>query len=455
MNHMKLNALAAGLMILTGWTSGFGAETPQTVTIPLQNILLPGGTYRLGITARIGGGDPETYLLDTGSFGFFSAYKTGATWWGNYTDTGKSGNVSYTGGIAYHFMTANTDVELGGNPAATALNVHMGRIISVTENGTPDTAFDNALAAGKPPEAGTFYGTLGAGLGRLAAGGGLFAIVGQLPGNLASGFIIHTGGPGGKATMTLGLTPALRAQFSMQVPMQGQNTTVTFPNSSWPTYDLRLAAGRLLVKTTGKSYTGKLSMIFDTGDPSTVIFGKNNLEIPKAYIANGLLVAGDTLTLTANGTEAANDWQWSLTAGTLTGLNRVVVSTTVPAGGAVINTGITPFLTQDIMFDIQNGVVGFNPIIPAQFSQIVANATPATTTAKSLKVTGVARGTGTIVGVHYSLNGAAYARAIGTLSWNFTVTLAPGLNTINVRAVNSHNQLSKVQTIKVTQTGAT
>jgi hypothetical protein len=450
MHNLKFTGWVAGLMVLAGLASGLRADTPETVTIPLQNILLPGGTYRLGIAASIGGGNQATYLLDTGSFGFFSAYKTGASWWGNFTDTGKSGNVSYTGGIAYNFDTVTANVTLGGNSLATATDVRLGQIVSVTLNGTADAAFNTALMNGTAPEAGTFYGTLGAGLGRVDDGaGGLFSIIAQMPGNLASGFIIHTGGPGGKATLTIGLTPALRQEFSMQVPMQGQNTTVTFPGSGYPTYDLRLVSGHLKVDNSGARYTGKLDIIFDTGDPSAVIFDKDNLKVPKSDITNGLLTAGDRMTLAANGTVPANDWQWSVTAGTLTGQDRVVVSTTVPAGGPVINTGITPFFTQDIMFDIQNGVVGFNPITPAEYSQLVADATPGTTTAAKLKVSGIARGTDSVVGVHYSLNGGPYTRAIGTLNWHFTVKLTSGMNTIKVRAVNGKGMISKVETIVV------
>jgi len=454
------------------------AATPQSVTIPLQTILLPGGTYRLGITARIGGAPKAVaYLLDTGSFGFFSAWTANATWWGNYTPTGDSGTANYTGGIEYTFNTVTTNVTLGNNPAATAQNVHMGLITNVTLNGTVDTAFFNALAAGQPPEAdGHFYGTLGTGLGAIKDFGGLYAIAAQLPGNLGSGFIIHTGGPGGRATLTLGLTPALRQQFTVLVPMQGANTTVTFPNSGYPTYSLQLLNGTLAVVSSNTSipgnntYSGNLGIILDTGGPSGVIYNKDAFQIPADFFTKGNVTAGSNLTLSARALFPVIDppapadlpfitdsisgfpenWTWSILTGNLVSLNCFTLSRKPPNGGAAVNTGITPFMYQDIMFDIQRGLVGFRASTQTAYTQIAANAVTSPTAADKVTLSGVARSSEKILSVTYKLGTGAYIKADGTESWKFTTPLKTGLNTITVPAISSRG-LATTQTLSITR----
>jgi hypothetical protein len=447
---LAFTALALSLQVSAQDDS---VATPQSVTIPLQTILLPGGTYRLGISARIGGAPvAEPYLLDTGSFGFFSAWTSTASWWnGTYANTTDSGTASYTGGIEYYFNTVITNVTLGSNPAATAQNVHVGLITNVTLNGVVDTAFYAALAKGHAPEGGGhFYGTLGSGLGSIKDAGGLYAIAAQLPGNLGTGFIIHTGGPGGRATLTVGLTPALRKQFTVLIPMQGANTTVTFPNSGYPTYTLQLG------------------VVLDSGDPNGVIYNKDAFELPDSFVTKGMLTKGETMTLAASAIHPVidplpadlpfiadpsglpQDWSWTITTGNLTGINQINLSPKPPAGEAAINTGITPFMSQDIMFDIQNGLVGFKKITESAYTQIAADPVTTPTASSKVTITGVARSSDKILSVLYKLGNDAYKKASGTESWKFTTPLKTGINTITVRAISSRG-LATTQTLSITR----
>jgi hypothetical protein len=144
------------------------------------------------------------------------------------------------------------------------------------------------------------------------------------------------------------------------------------------------------------------------------------------------------------------DWSWTITTGNLTGINQVNLSPTPPAGEAAINTGITPFMSQDIMFDIQNGLVGFNKITQSAYTQIAADPVTTPTAASKVTITGVARSSDKILSVTYKLGTGAYIRADGTESWKFTTALKTGLNTITVRVISSRG-LSTTQTLSITR----
>ena len=72
-----------------------------------------------------------------------------------------------------------------------------------------------------------------------------------------------------------------------------------------------------------------------------------------------------------------------------------------------------------------------------------------TTTHSSIKIRGTAADQFGISKVCYSINGGAIKTASGTKSWNFTVALSKGLNTIKIYSVDSVNNTSSAKTLKV------
>jgi len=435
-----LGALLLGLAVAAPTAH---ANTPDSVTIPLK-LLHVSGLFRLGIDVSIGGAPAKTYLLDTGSEPFFSGYFSGAGWWGNFTDTGLSGNYGYTGGVSYNYEVVTANLTLGGNASATAPNVAIGQIIAQSLNGTVQPQFVTNMQAGLPPLSNAFWGTLGAGLD--PAANGLFTILGQMPGNLSTGFIVHTGGRGGSPTLTLGLTDAVRATFPMQVPMEGRNTTLPFPNSNQPTYLLRLLAGQIQLADGKNPYAVVVPVILDTGDPNSVLTQDSHVTVPSSLIKNGSLVTGASFGLSAQGQPGSINWVWNFITGQLVSNNAVNV---VPTGGGTLNTGLSPFFSYDVMFDLKNGVIGFKALPPPYVKLTVAGADKITTTKDKITLHGTATASSYVTFVGVGVAGRPFQNATGTAHWTATVPLQMGLNNILVRAHSIDGLTTPTQKIAV------
>ena len=449
----RVPLLAALLFCTLGTAPLVRAQTPDSVSIPLQILPLAGGAYRLGIDISIGGAPSRTYLLDTGSQPFFSGYYNGAVWWGNATPTGASGNYGYTGGFAYHYNVVTTNVTLGGNPLATAVNVNMGQVVAklLGPEKKVDQSFVDLMEAGKPPEGNLFWGTLGA--NPMAAQDGFFSILGQLPGNLSNGFIIHTGGRGGNASLTLGPTDTLRSKFPITVPMEGQNTTVTFPNSGQPTYQEALLTGQILVSNGNTSYAVVVPVILDTGDPSSVLYQDLTVAVPSALVTavksgnttTNYLGNGTTFTLSVQGEPGSTNWVWNFIAGQLQSNNQVVLE----QGGGNLNTGLSEFFSFDVMFDLQNGVIGFRALPAPTVGLKVNGAEKRMTRQTKITLRGTATASSVVSFVGVVVPGRKAQIASGTTSWQATVPLNYGQNTISVRAHSVDGLVTPAQKIVV------
>jgi hypothetical protein len=326
------------------------AASLSTLTVPLTLVHV-GSQERLAVNVSIGGGAMLPYLLDTGSTGMYAAnYNLNKN---AYTKVGKSFKQHYTSGIQYSGPVIQTTVSFASGQ--TASNVDIGLITSAT--GAPVAGWQQALKTNQPPYEGQFFGTLGMSLtpGKAGKQGTLYSVIAQLPDNLNSGFIIHTGGINGThPTLTIGLTPQNTQGFTTinLKPSGGAGTTYSYGNGqsngvlAWDDKSTKLNY------QIGSSYAVSAKTVFDTGEAATVVYtGK----VPKSLQTNGRIKSG-----TAFSASHGSALNWQFTTGNTVNVNKVQVG---PARKKqTVNTGIGIFFSYDIMYDIQDGKIGFRPV---------------------------------------------------------------------------------------------
>ncbi|MDR3635542.1 MAG: hypothetical protein P4L84_17185 [Isosphaeraceae bacterium] len=330
-----------------------GASTnaqDTTLTVPLKLVTV-GSQERLAVNVSVAGGPYLPYLLDTGSVGMYAAnFNINPK---SYTTTSTTFDQHYTSGIHYSGPVIRTNVSFAQGESAS--NVYLGLITSA--KGSLVAGWQRALAQGSAPYENQFYGTLGMSLapGEAKKQGSLYSVIAQLPGNLHTGFIIHTGGVAGKdPTLTIGLTPQNMQGFTtVPLPSAGsRGTTYAYGNG---------AANHVLAwndkgATLGYQITGlppfSAPTVFDTGEASTTLYTGG---IPKSLLVNGRLESGLQFT-----TKLASGLAWQIVTGSHENINRVDVGASRSSG--TVNTGIGLFFNYDVMYDIQDGLIGFRPI---------------------------------------------------------------------------------------------
>jgi hypothetical protein len=322
-------------------------STPDTVTIPLQLVQLASGDFKLGISVSLGGGPFKLYEFDTGASGFYAANNT--AWWSNYTTVNSTiVTQMYSSGIFYNSTIVNTTVDFGnGIPTLTA---NMAQIQAAGGGSLGNWAAN--VTAGIPPLYGAFFGDFGIGL---SSGNGIFGLLPQLPGKLADGFIIRTGGfAHPNPTLQIGITDSDRANFTIVVPMNGTVANVTFPNSGYPTYAQQIILANATFSLNGNTAAFPTGLVLDTGAPSMELHDNGiNITLPDSFLDGKQVIPGTAISLT-NG-----DWYLQFYAGNVSGQN-LANDASDPSNGR-INTGLITFFTYDVMFDLKHGVVRFFP----------------------------------------------------------------------------------------------
>jgi hypothetical protein len=370
--------------------------TPNlTADIPLYIFPDSVGGYKIGINVSLNGGQTyQMYEFDTGGQGFWSAYN--AAWFSNPVKADDMvATNSYSSGITYVAQVVTEPITLQGTvsgptgPTTTLLTVNGGNVAAIQNAVKPtppdpftDQQFQNDISNTPtpiPPIYNTFFGDFGMALG--SSSQCLLGILPQLVG-YSNGFIVNLGtyptsntpiNPQGYVqvgTLQVGLTDLDIASFSTLITMQGSNDTTLFPVTNEPTYTERLGTGNVDISNGSVSYSGATSFVFDTGAPSTEVHPNTTeaTDIASIIDNNGNLVPGTTFTVSSPGatqpvppgTLAAN-WQMSFPAGNQSGLNQVGIAQ-ADSGTGYVNTGLQPFFQGPVMYDVQDGVMGFNPI---------------------------------------------------------------------------------------------
>ena len=353
-------ALAVIAVLFLGSSSPAAAAdaTPESVSVPLHVIRIDRDTIKVGIEVGLGGGKPKLYEFDTGASGFYAAYD--ASWWPSFDPLPDAPiTQTYGSGVEYVAQKVKTAVAIPSDHGDLVAEIEVARITEAF--GGPlgpegQSTWKHDLERDDAPLYGHFFGDFG---GDLRKKDGLASVLPQLPGNLSSGFIVELGcdrrvGP----RLVIGLTGASRARFTTRVAMQPGNGD-TFPISGLPTYSQKLIVADFLLSRGGTVQTFTSDALLDTGAPTTTVQESDDLRIDRALVDTGrdVVKPATYVSIGAQGTEEG-DLELAFLAGLVTGRNRVKVA---DSGDGYVNLGLIPFFRYDVMFDVENGVVGFAP----------------------------------------------------------------------------------------------
>ena len=358
-------------------TQGIGPlAVPQSVdsrTIPLR--FLPEfatagqAQVKYGIDVAIGDNLSQVYEFDTGGTSFFAGYNP--AFWRNVPLTNTAVSDTYSSGIYYNGVVTDAQITLGqgSNTVSTAQPIGISAILA---GGNANTgAVFNFQELDEPPVEDRFFGDFGASFNILPVAGlstPLASPLFQLPGNLASGFLVRLGPIGIDPQLTVGITDALRAQFPYAVPVTPVAGGGTYPVSGYdlleffgfaPSYTATLGGVTQVI-----GVQGPLPSLIDSGAPSTGIRIKGLGGDP--FNTNpggaGQLQPGATFTAQFPTTMGREALEWTFTAGNNGSVNLVnyqvgQLSNLVQT----VNTGLDLYNAYDVMFDIAEGVIWLRP----------------------------------------------------------------------------------------------
>ena len=350
------------------------------------------GMARLGIYANIGGApSTEFYVFDTGSEPFVSASVDdpsnlltgyGGSWWGteglnyDYIYSGTNiaqGSVSYSDGSTLDFYDAMAAVTVTGSNGAgvssyttsAPVEVNQG-YARITSSGTNTWASWQTTSGTTPPDGNTFYATFGADLTNPAKG--MYAVSTDYAANnpsMKNGFIVHVG-DGSAPSLTLGLSSQTIQNYSAYGALvQMQPGSGSSGNPSAPKYSEQLIVATYTITTlSGSSTTFTIHTTLDTGgDAGPTIYEGTQLQLPSNFIdSSGNLVNGATFSMDVTGTNGLQYDILNLTEGSVVNGQDVTISVGNATGIGSVNTGLSVFYQNDVMFDAQDGLVGFLPV---------------------------------------------------------------------------------------------
>ena len=329
----------------------------------------PGVKY--GIDVAIGNNASQIYEFDTGGTGFFAGYNQ--PFWVNVPLTTTPASEVYNSGNYFDGVVSNTKVTLGRGDQTVSTDQPIA-IGAITAGGNSKTGktFDFTNPAG-PPVQGRFFGDFGA---SLAVKDGLTSPLVQLPGNLASGFLVQIGPIGVTPQLTVGVTEQLRDQFPYAIPVIESPTGGNYPTSGYPILDQFGFAPAYSVTLNGTTEdlgtqpplnitcaTSQpcLPTLIDSGAPTTgVRLGQGSV----AYFETpaGTLTPGTAFTATFPTTLDRPVLTWEFIAGDNPSVNQVKYQQTQKVDNPEnVNVGLTLYNYYDVMFDVEKKTIFLRP----------------------------------------------------------------------------------------------
>lgn len=409
----------SGLMLIAsiGGAQEASALAPCKVPLKLVNINAGSGKppeYKLGIYVGLGGAAPQLYELDTGGPGFWAAYtanppKKKGQWWGAYRMVqADSLSISYTSGNQYQASLVDTVVALY-RPAGKGFDmqcksevpVGVAQITTFEDKQKPKNKaqWDKALANGRPPLFGKFYGDFGAALYPIMTADGsqgVYSVLPQLPQNgVINGFIVHVGSlHNAKPSLTIGITPDDLVTFTTRLPMNptcmSANGAPEWPSANCPPYpgfpvsNLPVKSEQITNADLSWAYTkGRqranqafqdVGLTLDTGAPATTIWQNDSLFVDRFFLSNvgsgsapysGTFKSNSRFRIRASSiVERGHDLDFLLQTGQRPTVNLISASVRGQSGdgpswSGYLNTGLMFYTHYDVMFDLEHGVVGF------------------------------------------------------------------------------------------------
>lgn len=340
-NLLKLIITIPSLVTLISCNSGKSNSSPPTVSsinIPLTYTV--GGTSMdLHIPIKIGNNNLEV-AVDTGSVGL-RALKSQINDTSNIVVSNNITDYAYEDGVHIigNIATAKivfTGTDANGNTQSIAETIPFMLITSVdcvsSKPNCPKSDFTNSGRGGVMgvrPELNTSESTTSA--------SNIWSPLSQLTGNLGNGFIID--GNINNPSITIGLTPKNSLGFNLLNLASIPQPTPKAPYNLW---DVTLNGSYAFNNDIPK----KTAVIFDTGT--------NKIEITDSTASNK--PSGGLLNISVDGFSNGS-FSWNTTT-----TNSGFFKTNIISNGnskVSVNTGGAPFQLYNVLYDIQNGNIGF------------------------------------------------------------------------------------------------
>lgn len=365
------------------------ADIEQVYSIPLKTFAYSSGGstyYKYGIHVGIGGGGPQLFEFDTGGEGFYASYSASAAWWGNHVTVSPTtftktfgSQISYQGYVAEAPVTFyREDGSVVLDPSTAAFQV--GRADTITLDST--TLWPNA--GSQPPVEDHFYGDFGLTLKH--GSHGIENIFAQLTygSGVTGGYKVSLGPYGSLsgASVQVGLSAAdLSNPDTIWFEMQGANPSDPFTGSGFPTYSAELLLADMTLTLGGETHTfTDLGINLDTGNPTP---GLDYHPSDKPLLEPFSEMAGSDLVQLSNATSldlvsspaglsSPGITVFSLTAGNERGKNLVYESERSDGGPTYLNVGALIFQQYDVVYDLENGLLGLTPIPEPGVSALLA-----------------------------------------------------------------------------------
>ena len=274
--------------------------------------------------------------LDTGSIGLRVLESQISDWSLITKHVNKVIDYGYMDGVAISGYLANGPITIGG----ISTNVNFMVITSVTCNPhKPNCPKSEFVANGRGGLIGVRPDNSG------ASDDNVWSPLPQLPGNYSNGFIIH--GKFDAPSLTLGLTGANQTGFEFQSLLPYPQPEINLaPYYLW---DVVLPAKISYPLSNGQIKESVGLVLYDTGTAQYTIYNQSPDQ-------SGLVASNLSITQTqriSNG----NYFLWSFNTGSTLFLNSAFRSDT--SLSILVNTGNIPFTMFDILYDVQNGQMGF------------------------------------------------------------------------------------------------
>ncbi len=330
-------------------SSDIQASAKRTLTIPIVNYARNGAGGRgLSLEVGVAGAPAKPLVIDTGSAGVHiltADIENGART--KLERTGKKVVETYVDGTQLVGEEAIAFVQLGGVDTAEAIHVHLVDEVTCTSDrpgcsGSAGADFFHATGVS---------GLVGIGMSNANAEPEIFSPLAQLPGELASGYIVKTTGyDGATGTLVVGLTDAVRAEFKT-LALVAQPKPLPNGVPAWEDakvnvcYSLEAKGAQPAIEECGAS-------IVDTG--ATALFWNTNQLVNEAMDGYGTLASGYTFRARVDG---VFDWSFTTSDEPKPGVDMVI---NAPRSWNT-NLGIGAYFAFDVMSDVTNGRLGFKP----------------------------------------------------------------------------------------------
>ena len=366
-----LSLLGGGVFGVPALGQGFSTVTTP-IQVPLHWRQVNGdanGQRKLGIYVTLGGGTtPQLFEFDTGGNGFYATYATGSSpWWGPaWTTTGGTFSQSFDSGLAYTGTAATTTVRLFGSatpsmPLLTAANAVVGQTTNIVDTKyTPhEQLWPLASGTSAPPIEQAFYGDFGMAPKRGQAG--IDQLAAQLlygPG-VTAGFRVHASdeNPWVQFGLSASDTALAATSFALNVGSGTSPAGVKY-------YDNLVVTGSLSVTHGAREFKQPTGFIFDTG-ASTTIHSGTNVQFPDDLTKDGYgkRVKDGALVVVSGSSLLDGDWTafMNITASSSDKVGVQNDDSSTKHGPYYLNTGIAPFLENDIIYNLEGETLTLVP----------------------------------------------------------------------------------------------